>query len=54
MFLEPFQNESKVVHFNEYLAQKYANSMKEIMAITKGYVKGDERNMKKRISDTKE
>ncbi|XP_024636363.2 uncharacterized protein [Medicago truncatula] len=53
VFVGAFQNGLRAGQFNESLAQKPADSMEEIIARAKCYVKGEESNAEKRARDAK-
>ena len=54
LFVGAFKNNLKVDQFNKSLARKPADSMKEIMARTECYIKGEESNTEKWARDVKE
>ena len=54
LFVGAFQNRLRAGPFNESLAQKPADSMKEITSRSECYIKGEESNVEKKGKDAKE
>lgn len=54
MFVGDFQNGLRACHFNEFMAQKMASNMDEVMNWVECYIKGQKSNMEKRHQDAKE
>lgn len=53
MFIGAFQNGVRANHFNESLTHMSANSLAEVVTRVECYIKGSERNAKKKARDVK-
>lgn len=54
MFVGMFQNGLKTGHFSESLAQKSASSLEEVVTKVECYIKGEEKNIKRKVHDSEE
>lgn len=54
MFMGEFQNQLKMGHFNESLAQRSTLTLAEVVSMVECYIKDEERNAEKKARGIKE